>query len=318
MANNIKLILSPLAGVTDRAFREICDPFADYAYTEMVSVKGLFHSDRITEELLAKFDGEDKLGLQIFGSDPELIKVVVKDLLKQKPYFQSIDLNMGCPARKIVKNGEGSALMKEPELVKRLISTLKETTDLPISAKFRLGFDEDSKNYLEIGQICQDYGASSVTLHARTREQMYSGKADWTAIKELKEHLSIKVVGNGDIFTPEDAKAMIEETGVDQIAIGRGAMGNPYLFKQIKDYLEKGTYQTVTIDDVLDMIEKHYKLSIKYKGERLAVKQMRKHVAWYIKGFRGSNALKNRINETKDIQAVFALLEDYRQELKNV
>lgn len=316
--DNIKLILSPLAGVTDRAFRSICNEYSmDYAYTEMVSAKGLLYSDKTTEELLASFPNEENLGVQIFGSDPDIMAKIAKEISETRPYIKSIDINMGCPAKKIVKNGEGSALMKKPELVKKIIFSVKEATDLPISAKFRLGFDDQSINYLEIGKICQDYGCSHVTLHGRTREQMYSGKADWDAIKNLNEHLDIEVVGNGDIFSPENAIDMMDYTGVSSVAIARGAMGNPFIFKQIKDFVSYGSYEMPNIDQVINTIIKHFKLLNEYKGQRIAINEMRKNIAWYIKGFRGSNNLKNEINNTKEIEKVFELLENFRKEYKS-
>lgn len=315
--DKLEIILSPLAGVTDRAFRSICHDYdMDYAYTEMVSAKGLLYLDKNSKELLEKYPGEMNLGVQIFGSEPDIMADVINKVVNNKGLFDSIDINMGCPAPKIVKNGEGSALMKNPELVKRIIYTIAEATDLPVSAKFRLGFDENSVNYLEIGKICEDYGASKVTLHARTRKQMYSGKADWDAIKLLNESLKIPVVGNGDIFTPEDAISMVEKTGVKSIAIGRGAMGNPFLFKQIKQYLETGSYDQIHIDEIIDTIFKHYYLLLEYKGDRIAINEMRKHIAWYLKGFKGSNTLKNQINTTKDKQEVFELLNRFREEYK--
>lgn len=313
--NNIRVILSPLAGVTDRAFRCICNDYdVDYAYTEMVSAKGLFYSDKTTRELLARFPGEENIGVQLFGSDPEIMGAMAKKISKEYRYFKSIDINMGCPAKKIVKNKEGSALMKNPELVRRIISSVREESNLPVSAKFRLGYDDSRKNYLEIGRICQEAGAYKVTLHARTREQMYSGKADWDAIKSLREMLDIEVVGNGDIFTPEDALRMIEYTGVNSVAIGRGAMGNPFIFKQIKDYFDKGTYDLPTVSDIIALILRQYDLLVKYKGERVAVNEMRKHIAWYLKGYRGANQLKNRINMTRSIDEVFSLLNDFERE----
>lgn len=316
--DNIKLILSPLAGVTDRAFRSICNEYSmDYAYTEMVSAKGLLYSDKTTEELLSRFPGEENLGVQIFGSDPEIMAKMAKKIQDERPYIKSIDINMGCPAKKIVKNKEGSALMKDPELVKRIIFSIKEAVNLPVSAKFRLGFDDQSINYLEIGKICQDYGCSHVTLHGRTREQMYSGKANWDAIKNLNEHLDIEVVGNGDIFSPEDALNMINYTGVSSVAIARGAMGDPFIFSQTRDLINKGNYNYPSIDLIVDTIFKHYELLMKFKGERIAINEMRKHIAWYLKGFRGSNILKNKINQTKDIKSIFLLIEDFRRDYKD-
>ncbi len=315
--NKIKLILSPLAGVTDRAFRSICNNYSlDFAYTEMVSAKGLLFSDKVTEELLSRFPGEENLGVQIFGSEPEVMAEITTKLTNERPYFKSIDINMGCPAKKIVKNGEGSALMKNPDLVKRIIFSVKEATDLPVSAKFRLGFDDQSINYLEIGKICQDLGCSHVTLHGRTREQMYGGKADWDAIKNLREHLEIEVVGNGDIFTPEDALKMADYTGVSSVAIARGAMGYPFIFQQIKELQESGGYKEPSIDLVVDTILEHFALLKTFKSERIAINEMRKHIAWYLKGFRGSNQLKNKINKTTDINMIFNLLDDFREENK--
>lgn len=315
--DNIELILSPLAGVTDRAFRSICnDNGVDYTYTEMVSAKGLLYLDKNSKEIIDKYPGEKNIGVQIFGSDPDIMTRVIKNTIDKKDLFDSIDINMGCPAPKIFKNGDGSALMRKPELVKRIIASIVESTDLPVSAKFRLGIDDDNINYLEIGRLCQDYGASKVTLHARTRKQMYSGKADWKAIKRLNEELSIPVVGNGDVFSPQDAMNMIEYTGVSSIAIGRGAMGNPFIFKQIKDYLDKGSYEKPDIDVIIETILKHYKLLVEYKNERIAINEMRKHIAWYLKGFKDSNTLKNTINITKDKDEVFELLYKYREDYK--
>ncbi|MDO5026213.1 MAG: tRNA dihydrouridine synthase DusB [Tissierellia bacterium] len=315
--DKINLILSPLAGVTDRAFRSICNKYSmDYAYTEMISAKGLFYSDKATEELLASFSGEENLGVQIFGSDPEIMGQMAKKISETRPYIKSIDLNMGCPAKKIIKNGEGSALMKDPELVKRIIFSIKENTDLPVSAKFRLGFDDQSKNYLEIGKICQDLACSHVTLHGRTTEQMYTGKADWDAIRRLNDKLDIEVVGNGDIFTPKDALDMMSYTGVSSVAIARGAMGNPFIFQQVKDLMKHGYYEQASLDLIIDTIFDHYKLLSEFKGPRIAVNEMRKHIAWYIKGLRGANKLKNEINMRKEIDQVFDLLENFRKEYK--
>lgn len=317
MNKKINLVLSPLAGVTDKSFRSICnDNGLDYAYTEMVSAKGLLYMDKNSKELLDIYEGEN-CGVQIFGSDANIISEVIKKILN-KMSFKSIDLNMGCPAPKIVKNGEGSALMKNPENIKRIVSAMRESTDLPISFKFRLGFDDDSINYLEIGKICETYGADKVTLHGRTRNQMYTGKANWDAIKKLREELSIPVVGNGDIFTPEDAVRMIDYTGVDEIAIARGAMGNPFIFRQIKQYVETGKYEKVTFSEVIDTIIIHYQRLLAHKRENIAINEMRKNIAWYIKGFRDSNTIKNKINKINNYDEIVRILNEYKYFLENL
>lgn len=313
------IILSPLASVTDKAFRQICNEYPlGYSYTEMVSAKGLLYKDKKTEEIMSTFEGEDNLGIQIFGSDPDIIGKVIKEDLNFRQEFKTIDLNMGCPAPKIVKNGEGSALMKEPELVKKIIYEMKENSNKPITVKFRLGFDEESINYLEIGKIAEKYGASAVTLHGRTRKQMYSGKANWEAIKILKEELSIPVIGNGDIFTPEDAIKMLDDTRCDGVAVARGAMGNPFIFKQIDDFVKYASYRKPTIYEILDVIDRHYRYLIAYKGDRIAVNEMRKHIGWYLKGYPDSNKLRDEINKTSDIEQIFMMLKDYRDYMEIV
>lgn len=309
---NIKLTLSPLAGVTDASFRCICnDHGLDYAYTEMVSAKGLLYSSKNSFEILDTYRNEKNIGVQIFGSEPEVIENVIKNILNKRQEFDSIDLNMGCPAPKIVKNGEGSALMKNPELVKKIIYTMKNVSNKPVSAKFRLGFDDNSINYMEIGKICQSYGADKVTLHPRTRKQMYSGKADWDAIRQLRSSLHIQVCGNGDIFTPEDAINMVEYTGVDEVAIARGAMGNPYIFEQVKSLIKNGAYDDKSLYQVIETIKKHYELILKFKPTRVAANEMRKHMAWYLKGFRQANAIKKEINITNSKEEAFELLDKF-------
>lgn len=304
--------MAPLAGITDSAFRIILKEMGcDYSFTEMVSAKGLYYKDPKTRELTDIDPREGYVGIQIFGSDPEIIKKVILNDLNHRENILSIDLNMGCPAPKIVKNGDGSALMRKPDLARKLISTMVENSIKPVSVKFRLGWDEDEINYLEIGKICEEEGVTFVTLHPRTRKAFYSGKADWNAIKNLKEYLKIPVVGNGDIFKAGDAEKMFKETNCDALSIARGALENPNLF---------GDGRVMTLEEKVNLLKKHYQLKIKQKGERRSIQEMRKHVAWYLKGFPNSNPIKNKINTENNLDQIMYLLDCYlkEQESNNV
>lgn len=312
----IEIGLSPLAGVSDLAFRSLCmDQGADFAVTEMVSAKALYYDNWKTRELMKLADNEKKTSLQLFGSEPAIFETVIKEQLNHLEGFYTLDLNLGCPAPKIVNNNEGSALMKDPALVAQLIRTMVQSSKLPVSVKFRLGFDEDNINYLEIGKIAQEEGATFVTLHARTREQMYTGKADWGAIAQLKETLSIPVIGNGDVKSPEDAKEMLDLTSCDGIAIGRGALGNPFLFKQIKDYLEKGEYEAVDPKDRLDMMVSHFDFALHEKQERIGLLEMRKHLGWYLDYFDHKASLKRRVNVAESREEVMVIIEELAKQI---
>lgn len=314
---NKEISLAPLAGVTDVAFRIICEKYgADKTFTEMVNVNAMAYNNRQTAELMYISEKEKNANIQIFGRNPDLIEAAIKEKINPLDSIHEISFNMGCPAPKIYKNGEGSALMKEPDMVDKICKTLRSSTDKKLNVKFRSGIDDAHKNFLEIGKICEVNGIDYVILHARTRDQHYSGHANWDEIRSLKETLSIPVIANGDVFTVEDFIKIMEVTAADGVMIARGAMGNPFLFKYIKDYLATGSYQKVTFGEIVDQILDQYKLSLEFKDEKLVVKQMRKHVGWYIKGLANATKIREEVNKLKSKEEIFALLNKYKNELE--
>lgn len=314
---NKQIMLAPLAGVSDVGFRLIAEKYgADKTFTEMVSVNALYYDNKKTDDLLFISENEKNCNIQIFGSKPDVIEKVVKDKINPIEKSKEISFNMGCPVAKITKNGEGSALMAKPKLVEEICKTLRKSTDKKINIKFRLGIDDKNLNYLEIGKIAQDAGIDYVILHARTKEQMYSGKADWNHIKRLKENLSIPVIANGDIFCVEDFVKVIDKTKADGVMLARGAMGNPFLFKEIKDYINKGFYEKPSSTQIIDQLIEQYKLELKYKKEKLVVTQMRKHLSWYIKGLENSSKIRDLVNKLNTIEEVMDALEKYKSTLK--
>ncbi|MDU5086240.1 MAG: tRNA dihydrouridine synthase DusB [Anaerococcus vaginalis] len=314
---NKQIMLAPLAGVSDVGFRLIAEKYgADKTFTEMVSVNALYYDNKKTDDLLFISENEKNCNIQIFGSKPDIIEKVVKDKINPIEKSKEISFNMGCPVAKITKNGEGSALMAKPKLVEEICKTLRKSTDKKINIKFRLGIDGKNLNYLEIGKIAQDTGIDYVILHARTKEQMYSGKADWNHIKILKENLSIPVIANGDIFCVEDFVKVIDKTKADGVMLARGAMGNPFLFKEIKDYINKGFYEKPSSTQIIDQLIEQYKLELKYKKEKLVVTQMRKHLSWYIKGLENSSKIRDLVNKLNTIEEVMDALEKYKSTLK--
>lgn len=314
---NKEVMLAPLAGVTDVAFRIVCEKYgADKTFTEMASVNAMVYDNKQTDEILFISEKEEHANIQIFGSDPEKIERAIKEKINPLENITDLSFNMGCPAPKIFKNGEGSALMKEPDLVDKITKTLVKSTNKKVNVKFRSGVDDSSKNYIEIGKICEDNGVDYVILHGRTREQHYSGSANWDDIKILKEALSIPVIANGDVFTVDDFKNIVQRTNADGVMLARGAMGNPFLFKYIREYLKTGSYTLVTPIEIIEQIREQYDLSLEYKEERLVVNQMRKHVGWYIKGLPDSSKVRDEVNKLKTKEEIFDLLDEYKNVLE--
>lgn len=309
-----KIMLAPLAGVTDTAFRVVCEKNGcDKTFTEMVSVNALAFDNKATEEIMFISDMEKNANIQIFGSDVEKIKRVVEEKINPRKEIKEISFNMGCPAPKIFNNGEGSALLKDPSKVYKITKALKDSTDKIVNIKYRLGVDDTNINYIENGKAMEEAGADYLILHARTRKAMYSGHADWQAIKNLKKEVSIPVIANGDIFTPEDFVEAMKITGADGAMIARGAMGNPFIFRYIKEYLKNGTYEKVTFNEIISQIKEHYELALKFKDERLVINQMRKHVGWYIKGLYMSSEYRDRVNKIHTSEEIFDLLDEYKK-----
>ena len=315
---NKPIMLAPLAGVTDAAFRIICEENgADKTFTEMVSVNALLYDNKATHEIMYRSDLEKNCNIQIFGNDPAIIEKVIKEKINPRDDFKEISFNMGCPAPKIFKNGQGSALMGDIRKAQEIAKTLVDSTDKIVNIKFRLGIDENSINYIDFGKALEDAGVDYVILHARTRSQQYSGKANWDDIRKLKEALSIPVVANGDCFSVEDYIKIIKTTNADGVMIARGAMGNPFIFRQIKDYLKGEKIKDPTYDDILDTIKRQYDLSLTYKEERLVINQMRKHVGWYIKGLPQAASYRDRVNKLRTSEEIFDLLDEYRKYLED-
>lgn len=310
--NNI-VVLAPMAGVTDLSFRILCkEQNAGLIYTEMVSAKGLYYGDKKTSELMKIKKEERPVSLQIFGSDPEIMSKVVKEKLNNKDDFDILDINMGCPTPKIVKNGDGSALMKNPKLVGEIVSNVVKASNKPVSVKIRKGWDNDNINAVEIAKIIEESGASLVAIHGRTREEFYSGKADWSIIRRVKEAINIPVLGNGDVFSPLDAKKMIDYTGCDGVMIGRGAQGNPFIFNRTVRLLKEGILPSEPDNrEKINMCIKHLELLVHYKGEAVAVKEIRKHIGWYIKGMHNSSNIRGILNELGSKEKIIYTLNKY-------
>ena len=307
LENNV--ILAPMAGVTDLPFRLLCkEQGAGLLCMEMVSAKAIYYNNKNTEALMEIDERERPVSLQLFGSDADIMSEMAKRI-EEKP-FAILDINMGCPVPKVAGNGEGSALMKNPELVREIVSKVVKAIEKPVTVKIRKGFDENHVNAVEIAKIIEDCGAAAVAVHGRTREQYYSGTADWDIIRQVKEAVSIPVIGNGDVTGPESAKKMIEETGVDGIMIGRAARGNPWIFGQIKEYLETGVIPAKpSYDEVREMMLRHARMQLECKGEYTGIREMRKHVAWYTAGYPNSAKLRAKMNEVESYEQLRACIE---------
>ncbi|NEZ48787.1 tRNA dihydrouridine synthase DusB [Clostridium botulinum] len=311
--NNV--FLAPMAGVTDIAYRGLCKEIGcGLVYTEMISAKGMYYDNENTKKLLQLSEEEKPVAAQIFGSDP-LVMARACEILNEDEGVCIIDINMGCPAPKIVKNGEGSALMKNPKLAGEIVKEMKKISKKPVTVKFRKGFDNDNINAVDFAMAMEQAGADAIAVHGRTRAQMYEGKADWDIIRKVKESVSIPVTGNGDVFSAENALALKNITNCDAIMVARGAMGNPWIFKQIQLAISGKEIVYPTPIEKIDLCIRHLNLAVQYHGELKGVREMRKHIAWYIKGIKKCTEIKNKINIEKDFNNVVKILTEYKEQL---
>lgn len=302
------VVLAPMAGVTDLPFRLLCqEQGAGLLSMEMVSAKAISFHNKNTENLMEIHPKEHPIALQLFGSEPDLISEVAKRI-EDRP-FDILDLNMGCPVPKVVNNGEGSALMKNPKLIGEIIEKTARAIKKPVTVKIRKGFNESLVNAVEVAKIAEQSGAAAIAVHGRTREQYYSGAADWDIIRQVKEAVRIPVIGNGDVVSPESAKAMIDQTECDAVMIGRGAKGNPWIFGQVAHYLETGEkLEKPSVDEVKQMMMRHARMQMEYKGGFTGIREMRKHIAWYTAGYPHSAKLRNLVNQVESIEELEELI----------
>ncbi len=307
---NNNVILAPMAGVTDQPFRLLCREMgAGMVCMEMVSAKAIYYNNRNTETLLAVQPEESPVSLQLFGSEPEIVAEMAARI-EERP-FSVLDFNMGCPVPKVVNNGEGSALMKNPQLVEKLLGALVKAVKKPVTVKIRKGFDDNTVNAVEIAKIAEHCGVSAVAVHGRTRAQYYSGRADWDIIRQVKKAVRIPVIGNGDVDSPEAAKSMLESTGCDGVMIGRAAQGNPWIFRETVRFLEDGvSVPRPNREEKKEIVLRHAVLQRNIKGEYTAVREMRKHLAWYTSGMPHSARFRGMINSIDTMEALFAGVEE--------
>ena len=306
-----KWILAPMAGVSDLPFRLLCqEAGAGMTCMEMISAKAIYYKNKATEELMRIDPDEGIVSLQLFGSDPKIMGDMAAKI-EERP-FAILDINMGCPVPKVVNNGEGSALMKDPDLAGKIIKSVASSISKPVTVKIRKGFDDEHVNAVQMAKIAEENGAAAVTVHARTRAQFYSGKADWDIIRKVKEAVSIPVIGNGDVVSYESACDMISQTGCDGVMIGRAAQGNPWIFEEMIAKSEGRSWTKPSKEEVADMILRHAKMLIECKGEYIGAREMRKHAAWYTKGYAGSSAFRGRLNEAETLDDLKRLMDDLK------
>lgn len=305
------LCLAPMAGITDCTFRQLCMEYGcDHGTTEMISANGLIMSPKenhIQRQLMERLP-EEVVGVQLFGCNTQMMFEAAKMV---GDLYDFVDINMGCPSQKIVQGGSGAALGRDRGLARIVIEAVKDAVNVPVTVKMRLGWDDDNKNYLDLAIAAEEEGVAAIAIHGRTKVQMYSGKADTEAIAKAVKAVSVPVIANGDIFTPEDAVRMFEVTGCKAVMVGRGAMGNPFIFRQIKQLMATGKYDEIDPEEKLQTALKHTSLMLKLKGERVATYEMRKHVGWYIKGMRSATDLREKINKAENTDAICQLLTDY-------
>ncbi len=303
------VILAPMAGVSDLPFRLLChEQGAALVCSEMISAKAIFYNNKNTEELLLTSPQERPVSIQLFGSDPDLIAQMAERIEERE--FDILDLNMGCPVPKVVRNGEGAALLQHPALVGEIIQKCAKAIQKPLTVKIRIGFSADQINAVEIAKIAEQSGAAALTVHGRTREQYYAGHANWDVIRQVREAVKIPVIGNGDVTSGQEAKRMLEETGCDGIAIGRAARGNPWIFREVSTYLETGEIPPRPgVEEVREMMLRHARMEVQYKGEPIGIRQMRSHCSWYTAGYPNSARLRAKINRVETYGELEELLE---------
>lgn len=309
LKNNV--VLGPMAGFTDRAFRLICEKYnPGLVVTEMVSAKGLFYKDEKTKILMNHEDEKVPVAIQIFGSDEEAMAYSAKYISENK-LGDIIDINMGCPVPKVVKNGDGSKLLLDLDKIKKIVQAVVNNSSIPVTVKIRKGWDNEHIVAVEAAKVIEDSGASAITIHGRTRSEFYSGNADWNIIRQVKENVNIPVIGNGDVKSPEDVKKILEETQCDGVMIARGSLGNPWIFKQAQEYLQKGRYAQITKEEKLKTIIEHIKLEVDEKGEERGIREMRKHMGFYIKGETNASKIRNEINHIENQKELEKVLSEF-------